>query len=948
MFPPGNSSGLGIQGYGAQPTPFEALWAASNQQSSMQLMQWAALTDPTVKAATRLSADLITGGNYVDNSGSSDYKYKGDTYDDFLNSAVGTVMQTGITAAALKTNIFGGSLGQMAFGMQQMMGGGGMTMDGGRFSGAGFVSDLTSQYMIDSVRNKFFDPTSGLSNYRAKGLDKDDFGELGFTMARRGMFAGMDAGSMTRIESADEYRKYIQTDLVDNGFLGIAKEAQSHLAALESEGSNIDIQTFKPNTETFKRISAMFEGAASTIAEFRDVFGPGLSASSAIQEAEKLTGMSFGDSGASDAARQKLQNLKIMAQSGGMDVRQVLAMDQTLAMGSAAQMASMYGGLPSDYARMAAASTPGIFSAATIATQSRAEEIRLASEKGLQGHINTVSQDQVASLQMLAINRIIGESPTAIEALYAADSMSNLDKTAKDEIYEKVAELGKAGTKYERGKVNAELRTLMSKNGINPGEMLAFYGGDPSALLNAVSQGTITKMYDMANENERERTLDNTLPATLRAMNSEERLGIGGDGNSFRLVRTMFDAMDSEQIMAITENLKSQNDEEVSRIIDTQDAYLKKAGMKGGAEEFKKLLSVVHAETQQQMGQVDNENFNLGAAIEDVRHKFITNPQNINFTSVAQREEYTKQAVNRTLLNKSLGNQALTKENMLEQFARGFFGEGEITDASVIAYMQSKEGLSDKVKAYEITNESAGNLSETQLNELGKQLGDSEILDNALGIKRGDDDKMTNYADVQKLLSSPEGVFKLISALDSSGATWDNISKDGTNSRLLVADAASASVVRTKSDELNRARAALSLKGLKPEEIDEEVAKIGGMADSEISKQVNLIQTESVKAFMSGTGENMDAVVERMADGDEAAMQSIREAGVEKEVVKKMRARAEELGKVEGKKSKEAQETSSKYRDVINKLEGGNEFLGRIDLIMDDRLQGSLYKTKGG
>ncbi len=946
MYPPGNSSGIGIQGYGAQPTPFEALWAASNQQSSMQLMQWAALTDPTVQAATRLSADLITGGNYAGASNNNTYKYKGNTYDDFLNSAPGTFMQTGITAAAMNTNLFGGSLGQMAFGIQQMMGSGGMTMDGGRFTGSGFVTDLSSQYMLDSIRNNFFDPTSGLSNYKAQGLDKDDFGELGFTMGRRGMFAGMDAGGMTRIKSADEYRKYIQEDLIDNGFSETAKEAQRHLKSLEDAGASIDIQTFKPNKDTFKRINEMFEGAASTISEFRDIFGPGLSASAAIQEAEKLTGMSFGDAGANDAARQKLQSLKITAQTNGMDLHSMLGMDQALAMGSAAQMANMYGGLPSDYARMAAASTPGIWNASTIAMQNRAEDIRMASAKGL-GHINTVSQDQVASLHMLGVNRIIGESSTAVEALFAADTMSNLSQETKDSIFSKVGQLGREGTKEGRGRINAELRSILADNGIDPGRMLDFYGGDPSALMNAVSQGTLNKVFDMANENDRARTISGTLPATIRAMSSEKRLGIGGDDKSLNMIKTLFGSMDGEQILAITENLKLGNDDEVSKIIDSQDSYLKKAGMAGGAEEFKTLLSQVHQETKAQMG--GGAGFNLGGAIEDIWHKFRTNPQAVNFTSVAQREEAQKQAVNRTLLNKSLGNQSLNKEGILTQLARGFFGEGEVTDSALIAYMQGNDELSGSVKQYDITNESAGNLTESQLNELSAQLGGG-TLDQALGIKRGADGKMANYDEVKKLLSSSEGVYKLVGALGASGTAWDNVSKDGTNSRLLVADKATSSKVRGKADELNRARSALALSGLSGEERDAAIAKLNGMAESEISAEVNKLQANAVKAFMGSSADDMDAIVKRMAEGDESALQSIRGSGAEEQIKQKMLDRAEELNKYskgDSKKSKDARDTNANYRDVLNKLDGGNEFLGRIELIIDDKGWGSLY-TKGG
>lgn len=992
-YPRSNSSGIGPQGSGAEPTPFEQLWQANNQQSSMQLMQWAALSDPTVNATTRLAADMMShtarnvGGrrlnesNFAGNNDNPGYAYKdgglrdmitgGTTYDQFLATPAGSAIRTGMAAAALNTNVFGGSIGQMAFGIQQMMGSGGMTLDGGRFGGAGFVTDMTSQYMMDSVRNTFFDPTSGLANAQARGMDKDDFGDAGFAMSRRGMFAGMDAGGMKRINSKAGYEEYIG-DLEKNKFTQVAKEARTHLNSLK-EGDDIDIQAFNPNTDVFAKVNEMFKGAAKTISEFRDIFGPGLTASAAIEEAEKITGMSYADAGAGKAASAKLHKLKTISQVNGMDLHSMLTMDQTMAVSTAELMAQNHGGLPSDYARLAAASTPAIWEQSTVATQNRAESIRQSQLQGL-GHVSTVSQDAVASLQMRAMTSILAESPYAVEAMYYAENNSDMSPEDKAAIRSKVKALGGAGTVEARDKINNELKEIMVKNGIEPGEMMNFYEGDVSALLNATSQGTNQAIMDMTAQQESARMIEETLPATLRAINLQERYGVGDTDKSQELLKTMFKTMDDEEVLGIMTGLKTGDDDAVNKIIESQDAYLREAGMGtidpetkkyvtgSASEEFKKLFGEVYAEGEAataarnaKFGTTDE--FDMYGAIKDTRQAALANPSLINRVTIAQSAEQRKQATEKLLLNKSLGNQEVRKEGIAEQIARGFFGEGEVTDSAVLTYMEQDAELKNEVKRYDITNASAGNLTEEQINELGLQLGDKPGLDALLGITRDKNNKIEKFDDVKGMLSTPEGAGKLIDFIDASGVAWDQENKDGQATTLRIGDKAKSDVVRTKADELNRARAALSLSGITGKDQDAEIQKLDDLAEAEISNAVSKLNASSVTKFhkdlTDGNTDVTDAAVAGMANGDDAAIQAIIDSGSQETIMNQLVKRGQQLSKEAekagpGEKGDELRKKARNYKDAVDKIGGsGEEYVARIAVVMDGTGWGDLYKKPG-
>lgn len=935
MLPYGNSSGYGPQGYGAQPTPFEALWAQNKQRSSMQLAQWAALTDPTVRTATRLASDLATGG-----------RYQGNSYDDFLRTAPGSAIQAGMAAAGMNTNLFGGSLGQMAFGMQQALGSGGFRLDGGRFGGGGFVTDMTSKYMIDSIRDNFFDPTTGMGNYKTQGLNKQDFGELAFNMSRRGMFAGLDIGGMRQISSQEEYKSYIN-DLGQSGFGEMAKQAQDHMDSLVASGSDINIAAFEPNKAVFEKMNRMFEGAAETISSFRDVFGQNMSASQAIQEAEKLTGSSFSELGVAQQARDKLNKMKTISQYTGMDMQAMLAMDQTMAMSMAGALSQQFGGSPGTYSRFSAATTPYTWANTATAMQTRAEQVRMGNEEGR--YIRSYTQDEVMAVNTQAIAQISSEEGLAAEALYIASSM-NIEDSQKAALRKKVEDMGKLGSKSERAKARSELAAMMKGMGFSPGEILASYGGDPIELLNMVDAGAQDTFIGMTLDQENARTLAGTLPDMLKKANTQERLGIGGTEKSLKMIQTMLGAMDPKTTSAVIKALKAGDDAEVTRLINSQDEYLKEFGMKGGAEEMKQLISDVHLESKKAVKGGDG--YNMGGALEEITTRFTNDRQNSNFTSTAERVEAERQALQSTLLNKSLGRESLAKGGFWEQMIRGAAGEGSLSDTAMLDYMEQSSTMAGDVSTYKITSEGA-NLSKEEVDKLAKQLG-GDVLDKKLGITRGDDGSISNWDDVSKKLGTASGVSKLVEALENSGTAWDVGSIDGKASEIRVADKQSSDITRSKADELNKARSAISLSGLTAEEKEAELKKLDAMAEDEMSAEIEKRQREGVLAF-NRDEDVMDTVVSDIASGDATALEALESSGSMEEARQSMISRMQELEKTSNSAkwykpwnrgaAEEAGQKLGQYQDAMSRMEAnGNEYLGRIELVMGDKMSGTLFK----
>jgi hypothetical protein len=937
--PIGNSSGFGPQGWGGQPTPFENLWAQNNQQSSMQLLQWAAMTDPLVQSSTRWLAGAVTGNSWGE--GHRWAPFTSQSAIDFQKTDMYRMIQGGVAAASMHTNAFGGSVGQMAFGIQQMMGSTGFQLGGshgGVFQGAGFVTDMTSQYMLDSIRSNFFDPTSGMSNAYASGMNKTDFGELAFALGSRGAFRGERLGEMVQINGRDQFKSHINY-LRANNFNTSASEAEAQLAAM-GESADITTQALKPNKAAFDKVNQAMRAAGDVIAEFRDVFGPGSSVSKVIEQAERMTGMGFTELGAPQAARQKLADLRNISQITGMDMHTVVSMDESIQMGTAAKMAMMYGGSPGNYARMAAASTMGTWNTAALSSQDRQLGQRLASAQGL--HIANFSQDYVMGQTVLDSTRIMGEESIALEALYAADTLGNFDSATAQSIREKVSALGNARSESERSSIRSELSKIMASKGIQSGSLLDSYGGDVSVLMNGMSQRSVQAFANMAAGQTQNRTLTGSLSRVLKGTNMENRMGIGGDKNSFEMLRNLFGSLGSGEIWSLSGKLR-----------DVELGNGNWDSVRSELEKYKDVLDVdatlsqlqtVDKETRAQMGGAYG---GLSSGINEAWLQVKNTPEMSNLTSKLDIKRMEDQKFNNTILNKSFGRQRIRKEGVLSLIARGLVGEGTINDDAIIGYLSSKDPK--QVSVFDFDS-SGGGITADEYRKLSAVLGGTVLAD-ALGVKADDIDGAI------AALSTSEGKSKLSNALSASGAAWSVEERSGSRTAISVAKAGAREAAEYTLNETNKAAAALALKGLTAEEREAELKKISKLSDEEYQKYINT-EREAAQTAIIGDNTKFDKMMGGLSRGDALITQGIKDAGFLEAIKEKANVRLAELreeydkestGKgvfnlAEKDKAEAAKRKIGEIESGLSRLEGGQEYLGRITLVMENEASGDLFR----
>jgi hypothetical protein len=915
--PIGNASGYGPQDYGGAPTPFEAMQSQAAQASSAQLLQWAMMTDPRVQAASRIGAQVFTGRDWQDKDVQ---QHHGQSAKEFLNSEAGRAMQMGIATAAGQGLMGGGSIAQFAFGAQQMAGNSGFQLkasDGlGPFYGQGFLTDMTSKTLMNEVRSQFMNPVTGLPS-RPGAMNYSDMGESMYEFGRRGMFAGSPVAELERLakdqvaDRAKQYRSEGNTE---------AAAALQHMskADLAAGGDGGAFET-KFNRSALDKINRTFKETGELLSEFRDVFGPNMGVGKMMEEAEKLTGMSYGQSGTPQQAKTKLTSLKLMAQTTGESIQNVLARDQNLMAASAQQMSQMYGGRPEDYVSMAAVQTPLMWQQTQAASEAQKNAMREARETRGSGFIRSFSDNEIDALNIRGANTILGEEQGAVEASFIAEKFLDPTDPRAAAIRKNVQALGREGNESKRQTIRADISRSVRDAGFQEGQILASYGGDIGEMTSQMSVEGRRRLAEMASNQDRARSAENDIRRIGTQFNFDTRYGMGESQMSD--ISSVFAALGKTGLGEVGGLMRGGDKDKLSDYLSKNSSYFEKG-------------TDTKALAERMMG-VNAEGFGR------FNNMVINDRMLANSASRRDIEQNEDRQTARYFQNNSLGGGRFNAGSFAQNVMSGMLGHTQIDDASVIQYMQNTSGMP------------AGALQTLQLNKAGTgfDLTDDQLknLDRATkgglfsSFNVGNDAAGLN--ELREKFSGQRGATEMRNWLAGNNVH----SAVGPNGSLTVADSGAFAAAEGSAQDIANTRTNLILSGLDSDQVDKEMGRVAkldqkklGGALSDLRKQYTGDFTKDEKLMdhiMSGAANDrlgvLDSLKQRLQDDPSGATH------------KYIQEHMNELQKKRDKGDKKAGEQLDTYRTAMAMAgggQGGNNYLGILELQSNNKAFMKLFQ----
>lgn len=914
---PGNASAFGPQPAGGNPFPFDAYSAQNNQNSTNMLMQWAALSDPRAMAAARMAGRTFTQGRPGFNNMN---------VNDFLNNTTEGRSIRAMAANGAALGVFGGgSVGQMAFGAQQMAGSSGFRMDvtgrpaGQQFYGSGYVTNMVAQQMISRVRDSFINPVTGVAEANARGMNQTDMGNMMQSLASRGMFQGMNIGTLHQINPGDTAQRDKIVKMLQDQNLTADADAVAKMD-IGRGGSQ-----FVLNSDTFNKVKRTMESTAAMLSDFRDIFGKDMPVGELINQAEKLTGMSFGTAGTPDAARAKLMDLKTKGQTFGMSVQQMVDLDQNLQYGVSSLMASKFGGKPSDYSGVAAKMTGNMMESGIVNRHER--DAALVSSRASGKFVQDISTEDIMALQGQGMVNILGENSTAVEAMYAAEKFGNF-ADVKSEIHSLIGEMGNASTPAQQAAINKRLRDIMSSKGMQSGKLIEAHGGNPMELMKQLGQGSNQMLIDMASSNDQSRML-NSFAALGESTGFFTRYK--GTGVTAGLMHSLMGSLGTESMDQLIELTSSgASKEKLLEFFKGKEAFLSPGDTAAGMAD---LIS-------ERMGKDSGFGSQLGEYVNLARNDRTM----ANQTSREAAKNSQRMQRSRFYMSRMFGNDAIYGGGAMEAAWRGLTGDGQVTDSAVLSYMKSQ--TPGALSSYSMNDDGSGlSVNAEQAASLDAQLGGA--LSSALGV---------SGAELAKVLGTDAGASALQNALSSTNRVWGYSEKDGKKS-ITIAGSKEAEASRGVMTDMNRALTAMRLSGEVTDQASEEAARKrleelaangsdGLRSRLEEAKKNNVFTTGNAegidalvgKAMAWGPGsEQFKAIQAQYADDPNSVIQGLDSR------IKHYQAEAENRWTEGGRN--EAKNQVKQLQGLKNNLQGGGDnFLGVLRMKIGDEFNVDLFK----
>lgn len=686
-----NTSGIGPQTGGFNPTPADSITSSLRQNSSDGLMQYALYNDPRVRAITGLMATGLAGdpnqaSNLIKNTG------QGQLLKDISALAV---------AAGL---VPGGSPVQLAAGVQQMVGTQGFNVGGnfGRNSavfGGGSITDMMSRTVFDSVKNNFYDQVTGMPKRAAHGMNMTQMSEAMGQLSSRGAFSGMSIGDL---------------NLDDKGKLN-----------------------FKIDKQKMERVNQVFSDYAGMLKDAKKIFGD-LPISELTQNAERLIGTSLREMGSVSAMRNRMANIQATSSAYGLNPAAVAG--RMMQMTDSVQMA-MYSNAMQDprisrdphmqaitstaFGRNAAdiahaAVTGGLEAANTSTVTANAYAAQgiyipeMGSEEAAQALAGTMQQ-----MQTDRDDQTIGN---VLATRHMLSTGKIKDPVLASKLKDLMSKTMTAGSAQQSAELNQQIATTLAENGISV---------DNYKMLRTNAE--MQRELDPASSRAQSRELE---VAARRRMVEEETIKMSQRKDDFGLLSGTESGIKNREIFS----------DFTSRVNKTsQDALLSAVGANGEIDDSK--LNEVYASTPMLAAAMSKDKFKEmissfskdpareAGKVTDQISAMVTTMHRSGVAGVTGSEQERliaeERAVKKYLQETSLGAD-VTSESFGTELMRGFFGAGKVDDQAVLASLKNKGKLASFTKkgdnsGLDLNEESFGKLKDTlgaeQMANIAAQLG---------------------------------------------------------------------------------------------------------------------------------------------------------------------------------------------------------------------------------
>lgn len=674
LYAPG--SGLGPQAGGYAPTPQEAMQAILKQQSSQQLMEYAVRSDPRTKALAGMVAKALAGDNATATSVLNNSKTG-----QFIKDGASFLMQSGLMP--------GGNPANLAVQVQNMMASQGFRFGGniglgGQNYGSGAFTDTASKMMFESIRKEFYNPVTGLSNANAAGLDMSQMSDAMGYLTSRGAFRGMDLGKIKYFnDPKDIAMSRAQAEREGD------KETVSQLDAITQKGGAGFVTSF--NKPGMKRVTDMFKNYASMLRDAKEVFGDLSGGVGALtQNAERLVGTSVAEFGALETMRSRMSSIRTTSMAYGLDPKAVasqsmettdqLRMVMLRNAASDPRNRTAYGqaALGSDVNKTAAA----IGNAATLNSihGSQALEAYAVAAKNAPGggrYVRTFTQQQIQASSAELVNQLMGEESTGNQYATLAMSLVGNKTITGDkatEINTLLSDLGKNGNKEQTIAINTKIKKAMEDSGLNVEKILN--NTSLSEITGGMSLPTSQKMVSTYQAQAAARSISHLTYLKNTGLDSGILSGEGAPENMFKLLRTL----DAPALTALTAAIDDNG------VLDTKkiDAlykehpglrdYYTQTELKQSVESLTKSKSLTPGTNGKQ-------------AFTGVIDKFKSAAINMDVGASAMEVDKARQRGMQQYIESIRSGGPMTEESFAEEIMRGFFDQGQISDAAAMQYL---------------------------------------------------------------------------------------------------------------------------------------------------------------------------------------------------------------------------------------------------------------------
>lgn len=883
-----NTSGIGPQTGGFNPTPADAMSSAIRQNSTNGLLEYSLFSSPRVRnfsqqLATGLAGDPAQASRLLNNTGQ------------------GQLLKD-ISALAVASGLIpGGNPMQLAASVQQMVGTQGFNVGGnfGRNSpvfGGGNITDGMSRTIFDSIKSNFYDRVTELPKRSAHGMNMTQMAEAMGQLTARGAFRGMDIGELN----------------------------------IDAKGK-LD---FKLDKQKMERVNQVFSDYAGMLKDARKIFGD-LPIADLTQNAERLIGTSLREMGSVSAMRNRMAN--IQATSSAYGLNPAVVADRMMSMTDSVQMA-MYANamrdprnsrdphmqaiLSTSFGRNAA----DISQAAVLGGISAADTSAAASNAyAAQGiYMPTIGNEEAAqalagTMQQMQTDRDNQTLGNVLATRHMLSTGKIKDPVLANKLKTLMTQTMTAGSAQQSAELNQQIATTLAENGINIDN---YKMGRTDAEMRRELDPTSSRQHTRELElGARRRLIEE---GTIQMNINEDDFGLFGGTETGVKNRELFsDFMGNV-------NKKS------------QDALLSAVGPNGEINETK--LNEIYANTPMLAEAMSKDKFKemissfskdparAAGKVTDQINAMTATMHRSGRSAVSGSEQdrlmAEERAVKNYLSSTSLGD-GVNAESLGTELMRGFFGTGKIDNQVVLESLKNKGQLTSFTQK---GDKSGLDLNEESLGKLSDTIGAEQMANVAaqLGIDPSD----------KKALAAALGTPKGFAALQQNlGTAAMGVNADGTISF------ASGAALEEETKNLETTAMMTAAKNLFGAD-----KKIGGdLATEEGRAQYN---KDVLSELTKGGGAKLSDLADKFSKnnfsgGEYESLLSLSQSNPQiREAIRDSARAANAEGTEEGKKK------YNQLRALDRQLEadsgGGSKFLGVLEIMTESLAQLKLFQESGG